>query len=540
MESTLKRVREVKRISVASGGAFKYFLPISEGSQVLVADTLTGGTSLSLSPHFSIVVCLCSEIEDALAVKERFKDERNSNIKIVIGTIDSLPFKKESFQTLCLHNYDFNQIQRNNKFLLNCSSICSCLDSSGILYLSYRLPDKSKSKIIKNFRINNKIFNFINKNGFQNICSIEHYESFSKLHFLKVSMNQRNGIIDSIRNFKKKFISENFGYVFQKVSQSKMQKSCNTYINNINEFVEGNFNLKLQNAELIRLGSTGSIVVDCGNYIMRMPQTKQANRFCEANFNTITKLHEFNFSSRIPKPEIKSSLLGQEFYVETKIPGISLDLCKLPASKSLHIVDQAYSFLVNKVMIQGKIDNHNFEALINKPLRKMKTLLHHEHLSIFQEISELIILHLTKFDALPLVISHGDFKFSNFLCTHNREIELVGIIDWEYSKMKGLPIYDLMMMLAWNVSPWMESSQTIPNRFWNIACSKNIRSHLISYMEKLNIDSSLLKPLAIIFIIKYLQKYFLPEVMKSGVWYNEMIDNCLIPACTTLISELST
>jgi len=271
------------------------------------------------------------------------------------------------------------------------------------------------------------------------------------------------------------------------------------FIRKIRKKIEEKYGLELEDPSLLRIGSTGSLVLDCGLYIVRLPQTNSACNFCITNFKMLTEIGNYNLSISTPKPIVQGCINGQNFFVESKINGISMDLYKLSSKNSSKVLNEAISFLTDKKIIFGNMDKKKFSLLVKYQIDQICLILKKEHQLLMKNIIQLMHDKFIGKD-LPIVLCHGDFKFSNFLCNNDMQNQLVGIIDWEYGVAQGLPLFDLATLLIWNVKPWSASGQTMAKRFVSFTNSSD-NLLVISYLKSMKISRSLLIPLSIMFII---------------------------------------
>ena len=68
----------------------------------------------------------------------------------------------------------------------------------------------------------------------------------------------------------------------------------------------------------------------------------------------------------------------------------------------------------------------------------------------FRKLAELVQVRLSKQESL-FVWQHGDFKLENVIL-HSKSLNVAGVIDWELSEEHGLPILDLLYLIAYNRS----------------------------------------------------------------------------------------
>jgi hypothetical protein len=531
---TAQEINEIRRVSVSSCGAIKLYLPLQSKNRVFVKDDdYLGGLSIAISRHVASVVCLCEKQEDAERIKNRIISEKISNIQVIIGTLDAIPFTSKSFDMVCLHG----MLLPSDEVPVKLKSIDSILIEGGMFYFSFYINIETVKSKFKLWSLKTRVEKYIKGDGYEKKGTLQYYESFSNLYFVRIF---KPGVFKNLRIFykycKSKLNDENCGFIFQKKGASFRTQQTNLLISRIKTDIEAKTRIKLKVEELIRIGSNDSLVVDFGLVIVRLPQTETAEKYCSNNFEILEILACEKLPVQLPLPLTKGVVDRQRYFVESKIVGVSLDTSMSLTAPNNSIIQQAYNSLINPCFLLGTIDSSDFERLVNIPFAVIRERLKSRDDLIVgktcQRIQKIILE-----TSLPKVICHGDFKFSNFICSRNPEPRLLGIIDWECSSVPGLPMYDIFTMLVWNGYKQNDLEYRFVKRLWNLVNSEIIDSLLLNYMEALHIDSRLLKPLSLLSMIVYLNNYFYPEVRNTESWYYEMVSGCLIPSCEQFLKE---
>lgn len=123
---------------------------------------------------------------------------------------------------------------------------------------------------------------------------------------------------------------------------------------------------------------------------------------------------------------------------------------------------------------------------------------------------------------VPLVLQHGDFQPSNILIERNG----IACVDWEYSKIEGLPLYDIFYFLAFlykgchlHEEAIRSFSSTINNPQRNIrvpsiddlrmvfftqtSFSEIYRTTILDYCCQLGMEPAAIKPLFYLFVLEF-------------------------------------
>ena len=508
---------------------------------VLLSDDRLGGGSVSIAPNVRYLIDLSNNINSALLIKKRLQASGIENVHIIVGDKSNLPFKSNSFHNICYHgtrSFNIPWIASKNMYYPIIEEADRILVERGSIYNSFNFSASSK---IKKFFMGIKvrfISNFFKKKGFSKISVIFHYPSLDRLHFIReIPVNKRMNLSHLFFYIKMLLKGNNCCFYYLKDPDNGIKRCENNFIESIINRIEKKHNIIAEQPILIRNGSSGTMITDIGDYIVRMPQTKHALEFCQNNYNSLSKLALLNLPYRVPETISYGIFNGQEYFIEKKIHGISLDLTSLFSNKiNESITNQAFHFLINDKLKISNMTDQEFNNLVEgefiislKLLEKYRNIIIH----LFDLIKDKLTAH-----NLPLVIKHGDFKSSNFIYSRRENI-ISGIIDWEYSDMPGLPLFDLFTLLAYDSKRNWRDPQSIIARFWELACTADENYFIMTYLKEMGIPLSVVKPLCLVFMITHLNRYYLPEVMAHEYWQEELISKGLIPICTEYLDKKS-
>ena len=97
-----------------------------------------------------------------------------------------------------------------------------------------------------------------------------------------------------------------------------------------------------------------------------------------------------------------------------------------------------------------------------------------EHQNAF--VSAIDFLASVNFENFPVVFMHGDAKLENFVL--NKNYEVIGIIDFELSEIRGFPLLDLFYLIAYN------HLMTNDARF-DVVYRKLVENDLLAYEQEM-------------------------------------------------------
>lgn len=520
----------IKELSVY--GAYKFYLPLVPEEWVLVCGLETAKGGVSIAPHVTNVVCYCEDHHVAMhGLKEVQKSEYRDRISFVVGKLDSLPFKKESIRTTCYHGIngegDRHLVTVGWNFIDLIVESHRVLKTNGICYISFFYVRRCFLKRTKQLFDFDKLYRV---KGFDWSGMIVYYPSFDKPSFVQ-------GIEKTdLRNIKKLFFyiktylfGKTWGRVFEKKSTSGVALRNISFISRITRHILDKYNISLRELKKFWIGSTGSVIAEFDHHIIRFPQTQEALEHTLNNFRCLTILQQHRLKSFVPSPLAQGKVENQFFFVESKIAGISLDCYHPSEETAIGVVRQAFELLVHKTLIKKVVKKNMIRHLLVTETEKLNVKLTKEHQLLVTETLHQIWLLFQK-HSLPEVVCHGDYKFSNFIIDRKSNPQLIGIIDWELSVSPGLPLYDLLTLLVFNVKPWSDYDSRAMHRLKHLVISSEREPLIFDYMKQLEINFDFFRPLGILSMVIFINKHFPITFLEKNV-YHEMIDDCLVPVC---------
>lgn len=417
-----------------SQGAFRYFLSINAHSRILSKDSESGTSCIPLASLSEFVVCVCDTLEASRSMKDLLTRMGLSNVYVVICDIYKPAFKHGTFTHICMHDYALEKSDATENGNSPLEATVGLLKEDGEFYISRnylesegwlsRISDREPYKIPAQLK---------------RYADIEHYKSLSSPWYVKFMRGS------AYRSLKYKLRGNNTGAIYVKEKYTDAGRF--RLIDQIQESIESHIDTKIDACNLVRIGSGSSLVADFQTLIARIPQSDEAVSRCKRNFAALKKLSNMQLPIRVPTPLCRGRFCNCFLTAEIKIEGTSLDnYTNLAEKYEDTIFRDAREFLVNSRLNLGVLDESLFNTLITEPILRLENTTETSNQDLFSRIIGLARNTLLN-EEIPVVVEHGDFKYSNFLVDKARGT-IIGIIDWDRSSLPGLPLRDYLSLLA--------------------------------------------------------------------------------------------
>jgi aminoglycoside phosphotransferase (APT) family kinase protein len=530
-------IKWVKDNSIITNSAFKLFLDFSEKDNGLVLGKSCIGTGIGISKHLSSTIC-CIENLDNLKIGLRLTDSfcSKNNLKIVVGKLDNLPFKSNAFNIICLHRIENLKNRLENKI----NEIKRVGKLNGLIYLSYE-----KNNCFFN------LFNFfywvlkreIEKLGIK-MSNIYHYKSFEDvLNVEAYSKKKACYFLSYLTEIKKEISANNKGYVIVKKRSEEILSIA--FLHKIKQKIEGDLNLKLTECEKIQIGMSHVINADFGNVIVKMPQSEVGLYCCERNFQSLIKLEKNKIDIIHPYALGKGDLLEQNYYVETKIEGKSMDRKSIKENEKKRIIQYGSEVLSKLATSSRSFYDESRKEVISNEFKIFIKNLRPKDSEIIIKFSEILHEYLLK-SRVNLAIVHGDFKISNCILRKDCQGYKLGFIDWDRCSIMGMPLIDF---LYFEVHNQFGTNASLYENMWRVSRNWKSIENLFKYIEKLKLNVKLQELLTLFAIIYYINRSTIyVEIYRNwfkangqffwnNKWYEDVvIKNVIIPTKKIIIS----
>jgi hypothetical protein len=501
------------------------------GQTLLAFDCAPGKSPLALERHFSFIVWLCRDEEESVRIRRIVKEAGCTGISILIANLNHLPFRQGFFDVVAVHRLEKCEISNISDTI---SEVSKQLSNKGTLYISFEFGRNPVSSRIYSWIVNRTITRICRKSCLKKQAKAFYYRDFEDLYFLRYFWvnNVKRKISSYFDEYKYNLKSCNSAYIYSSNRESNNLFRSRALIGKIKRVIEDAEEIEANEPDLIRMGSGGSIVIDYGIAIARLPFTESGSIRCANNFSTLIALTKRIFPIAVPRPVLHGSIDNQEYYIESKLSGLSMDLCQLPPKQLRYIEKQAFSVLtMQENIVTGKSTSSEVLASLYNEVRCLEFFLGSRQKAMITDLIDWAE-SISNYGSIPQVIEHGDFKKSNFLVARNPKNKLTGLIDWDLSRVNGLPLVDALTLRACSVDP---KGLYLPG-IKQIVFLNKADHHLTQYCEKMKICRNAAKLLLIYSILKYLNT-FSSEEKSDSVWYNKFFDKDIPELIHAIIME---
>lgn len=437
--------------------AWKFFADLPPNGKILIIESSLVGNGHNFSELNKFIVETAAEYQSAYCTRERNK-LAGCNVEIcVTEKIDCLPFKESSFDFIAvigleklgrMYKYQCSKWVMLEKLIFDLRKLLKPMGSMyiGVNSASVKMVMKNRclemsswwvERRIKKcgFKID-KVLNFFPSNG--NFVAVEDWIS---------NVTPKRKIKNKIVAF---FRSETAGYVLGRNGPKNYNKAM---FNGIIEKIMEKTDIRKIGLQRIISGSAGSYILDLEGCIIRLPSIASPTSIkrWRNNYETLRSLKNIKLPFSVPEVLLMDQIEKQPFSVESKLNGRSEDTRK-KKKQNLVIVEKSVEHLVALLKETGKksvLSQNEYNRLIGYPLNSLSHHLSEKGIKILKKYEEKLMNALCD-QELPLTMTHGDFKTSNFIYDENNQI--TGIFDWDLSQEYGLPLVDLLLLIGFEES----------------------------------------------------------------------------------------
>jgi aminoglycoside phosphotransferase (APT) family kinase protein/SAM-dependent methyltransferase len=263
--------------------------------------------------------------------------------------------------------------------------------------------------------------------------------------------------------------------------------------------------------------------------VVRLPLDPRAEDTCALHHRT---LESFASDARLspalralfPAPIAQGTFEGQTFFAETSLHGES---GRLYYSRSDRRYDRA---IVNAAEVlcglrratetPVVIDQAEFDRLVGTWLGELRGLVREENRATIDAIAGWLAPTLIG-STLPLGWHHGDYDFANLL--YGADDSVTGILDFEVFEPRGLPLIDLLLLLARR--PIRKQGFAFGTLFTNVILNRNLPRLEAGLLEEemriLGIDEPLYRALALCCWLNHLRLRRDTWLVRSPSWLDD-------------------
>jgi glycosyltransferase involved in cell wall biosynthesis/aminoglycoside phosphotransferase (APT) family kinase protein len=510
---------------------FKLLLDLSSRGNLFVFDDLPSRSPLGLSRHFSLTVWMCKDEQTALLVQRELQIMGYEDVYPVVGDISRLPFGYGSFDAVCLHRLSDSLLSKLDKIIPEASRL---LSKTGVFYVSLNGEEK-QIWVVRS--IGKTVFRLCAVANLKLRAQIFFYLGFSPLYFLRLFWAEK-GLLSPFTSLMKKakydMTMRSRGYIFSANAKVKEIYQSITPLGKIKTQLEVGLKTTMGSPQIVRVGSGGGAVVDFGPVIVRLPMTEEGRARCLRNKNTLEALGRFDLPLATPKFVMSGTVDGQQYFAESKLSGLSLDLHKLSVRQTEGVEKTAFELISDMRRIKtGILSRGDILGRLQNETERLRPFLR----SPAEEKLSHILLWANRTlgkNGVVSVLEHGDYKQSNFLVSGKLRRMLSGLIDWDLSNLLGLPLTDAITLRVYSGDYGSEGSYILGLK--KLILSGKTDRYLSEYCQKMAIDSEDAKVLLTCALLKHLNMFPMEE-KEDQEWYIRVIEGGFLPIIATIEEE---
>ncbi len=507
---------------LSTHGSFVLFLP--QSSRVLNCGDHDGTTSVTLSACSRTVVCICPDVATARLVNRQILDRQVSNILLVVGAEEDLPFQERTFSLVIHHffSYDcFSAKTGKHIIIRKVREIFRVAEDVGTVYVAFETGGSCVKGNLRKLGLLFGVFRLSFARKWSLVSTAFHYESFKELFFIRCFSLGNLLNPEAVFFFLKRCVAgSNIGFVF---SGNPGDYTSLLPVTRIKRKISKETASNPEKVLCYRIGSGGSVIVEFSEYIVRIPLTGAASVYAARNYKALELLAAMATPFVAPQPVITGSAAGFDFYCETKLPGISLDLEEFSASQEEQIEKMAVESISSPSMQICEVDSSSLKNVLDIPFTELKQFVSGDNKRVIEKALQ-HIRQLFLHEHLPLVIVHGDFKKSNFIVQSANSAQAVGLIDWECMEIPGLPLTDLLRFLIFDVYGWEDDNTDIVPNLWEMVQKNEYPSAVLTYCDRFKIPLHLLPSLYIAFFAWYLNSYCKDQIQSQDEYRHDVLE----------------
>lgn len=257
--------------------------------------------------------------------------------------------------------------------------------------------------------------------------------------------------------------------------------------------------LGLKGVERVIHGKPDTIIILSHNMVVRVPMDYSSAVRCRVNYSTIKRLARTGIAPYVPIAIDSAKFRDRPYYCESRLPGVAIDI---PISRIDELIDKAADLITKFHQETARdiiLDEAGFKSLFGRDFFRLYPYLDNEYKTKLSSIESGMKRQLLG-KPLKTVWFHGDYKIENVLFDTS-SWNIRGVIDWDLSRQSGLPLLDILYLLAYkDVLVFKKSMiEILEDIIFN---SKNLifkKTAFSTYVKLFNISKNMLHILKTIF-----------------------------------------
>lgn len=428
--------QSLRRTSTFHNGGWELFLDLPSLPVALVIDGGIGTSALALSRLMERVEAIFPDPILARVAGERASSEGRGNVTARSASLSGkLPFEDETFDVVALTGLgddtsvgrDFPNIAREAERVLKRHGV-------------FTVTGRSRE-------VTPKIFSLL-KAGFSLPNGFVIMEEPSRLPYEVRACSSDNAPVERIKNALR-FLGPDRHVAIQakKTGGLRREGIIERILKKLPEP-----SVDRSGAGRLHFGSFEIYGIQTVRHVLRMPTNEYALGRCRNNRRALVDLARYDITFEAPRFVLEGVEAGQAYFAETKISGKAVDYMNISDEERDVVFKCAQRRLLDLYDVSRKkviLDAARFDRLFAGPLIELGAILSEDARRELEKALPSIRKRIGG-RQIDLVMTHGDFKVTNFLMDSPNSIS--GVIDWDLSMAEGLPFTDLILCRSFDLS----------------------------------------------------------------------------------------
>jgi ubiquinone/menaquinone biosynthesis C-methylase UbiE len=244
--------------------------------------------------------------------------------------------------------------------------------------------------------------------------------------------------------------------------------------------------------------------------IVKIPIDATADTQSVTEFRILEELHknkniQNKLGYQIPKALLRSTIDGQNFFIQEKINGVPVRFIAADQASKLRVINDCIEFIIDFHSCTSEtvlITETEYIRIAGALLERVKRVAN-GYEKVFDKI-DAILRSIFIGKAFTLVQKHGDFSFANLL-TDSKNFNLNGVIDWDNSDYRQPALIDVINLLEsfYNFAGY-EMGNVVTEVFLKGNLTPNEKSCIAKYLSAFPQYEELSRPLSIVYWLAHI------------------------------------
>lgn len=260
----------------------------------------------------------------------------------------------------------------------------------------------------------------------------------------------------------------------------------------------------LRGVERCLTGNPNMLILIDASRIIKIPLDPESLARCRLSASVLLQLQKCSVKSHAPRLIGREQVGGHEIFIETRLPGNAYDTAGPRMDGRLNRAAVHLTEFHKATAAGTSLAPPIFRRLFARPagilLKQLEAPYREMVVESMKRLEESCVGR-----PFAIVWLHGDYKIENILFDPASG-EITGVIDWDLSFRKGLPLLDLLYLIFYDAA--LEGRDTLAGLLIRrLEAPPLFEPHearlLAAYLSSLDLDRSWIHPLFFMFIVHH-------------------------------------